>query len=129
MVKSCEVCGESFEAKRAAAKFCGDRCRKRAQRRPSTANADVPDERPDIPFGLVASTLTELVKAGRENSPAGQAALLLAYRLEHISADTGSSVAAMVKEHRATLAEALKNVEKASAVDELKKRRDAKRAG
>jgi DNA-directed RNA polymerase specialized sigma24 family protein len=128
---TCAVCGDSFEAK-PSAKYCGDRCRKRAQRQPDTEKPEKPKDRPaevDFPIGLVASTLTELAKAGRETSPAGQAALLLAYRLERSHADTGSSVAAMVKQHQETLAAALKTAERASVVDELKKRRDEKRAG
>lgn len=136
MDKRCAVCKRKFTAKRATAKYCGETCRKRAQRggeRPAEADAS-PDPAPadpdgDLRVGLLAATVSELVKAGRENSPTGQAAILLAYRLERAQADTGSSVAAMVKQHQATLAEALKSADKASIVDSLKKRRDAKRAG
>ncbi|HEX5347839.1 MAG TPA: hypothetical protein VFW64_12195 [Pseudonocardiaceae bacterium] len=78
----------------------------------------------------MASTLLELAKAGRENTALGQAALLLAYRLEHSHLDTGASIASMVKQHGATLAEALKGAGKGvNPVDELRARRDAKRAG
>lgn len=133
MDRACAVCGETFSAKRPSAKYCGERCRKRAQRRPDGVKASagpVETPTPEIPVGLVASTVAELARAGRETSALGQSAILLAYRLEYgASGDTGSSVAALVKQHNTTLAEALKGAEKASAIDELKARRDAKRAG
>jgi hypothetical protein len=34
MIKTCADCGGSFEAQRTAAKYCSERCKKRAQRRP-----------------------------------------------------------------------------------------------
>lgn len=130
---TCVGCGKVFSAKRPNAKTCGDTCRKRVQRNPNIAAeapaVTDPDPASEIPVGLVASTVSELAKAGRENSALGQAAILLAYRLERSQVDTGSSVAAMVKQHGSTLAEALKAAESASMIDELKARRDAKRAG
>lgn len=45
----CEACGASFEAFRRDARFCSDRCRKRAARTKSAATADSappPVERP-----------------------------------------------------------------------------------
>jgi hypothetical protein len=78
----------------------------------------------------MASTLQELVSAGRESTALGQAALLLAYRIERSQMDTGAGVASLVKQHGATLAEALKGATQAkSGLDELRSRRDAKRAG
>lgn len=127
----CEFCGKKYQATRRTSKTCSVECRvarSKGKPKPSESAQDA-GESPEIPIGLTASTLTELVKAGRENSPAGQAALLLAYRIERSAGDTGSSVAALVKQHAATLADALKSAEKASVVDKLRKSRDAKRAG
>jgi hypothetical protein len=43
--------------------------------------------------------------------------------------DTGSALAALVKQHDATMAEAVKGAQvSASPLDELRRRRDAKRA-
>lgn len=77
---------------------------------------------------LSKATLAALEEAGRTDTPAGRAALLLARRLDMTTADTGSSIAALVREHRATLAAALANAQTGDRVDELKERRDRKRA-
>jgi hypothetical protein len=55
-------------------------------------------------------TRAELSRVGRLDTANGQLAMLLARRLDGIgAADTGSGVAALVKEHRVTLAEAVKD--------------------
>lgn len=77
----------------------------------------------------MGATLVELARAGRENTPAGQKALVLAFRIEHADGETGSSLAALAKAHSIALAEAVAGVERKSPIDELKARRDAKRAG
>jgi hypothetical protein len=56
---------------------------------------------------LTAATLTELEDADMATSSLGQAALLLARRLDTPTMDTGSSIAALVREHRATLTAAV----------------------
>ena len=80
------------------------------------------------PGMLTTATFLELEAAGRELTVAGTAAVLLAMRLDAKSTDTGSSVAALVRELRATMAAALAGVERASspvvkARDELAARR------
>ena len=77
---------------------------------------------------LTKATLAALQEADRAETPGGRAALLLARRLDMTTADTGSSIAALVREHRATLAAALANAQTGDQVDELKERRDRKRA-
>lgn len=126
---TCERCGEPFEAKRRDRRTCSDACRVALNTRTRRANTEAAAEKPDVPVDVVASTLAELAAAGRQNSALGQSALLLAYRIDRSQADTPQAVAALVKQHNATLADALKGVGKASRVDELKARRDAKRAG
>jgi anti-sigma-K factor RskA len=73
------------------------------------------------------ATLNELTEAGQVASASGQAALLLARRLDSQLTETGSSVAAMVREHRAALADALKGAKaEVNPLDELRARRERK---
>ena len=73
---------------------------------------------------LWTATLDELTSAGRVASASGQAALLLARRLDSGLTETGSSVAAMIREHRAALADALKGATaETNPLDELRARR------
>ena len=72
----------------------------------------------------------ELVKIGREADPLATVALTLAERLDNASGETGSALAAVAKELRVCLETLGKSpVAKADPVDELRKRRDAKRKG
>lgn len=117
MIKTCVSCGEPFEAKRAAAKYCGERCKKRAQRAPSAnvvaIGTATKSATPRAAEGdLTRATRKALDDADRVDTELGTAALLLARRLDLASfAETGAGVAALMKEYRATLAEALRNVE------------------
>ena len=125
MRRQCAVCSETFEAKRNTAKYCSTRCRTRASRQPKPeADLPVPVD-PDTE--LWTATLRELAAAGRAGSASGQAALLLARRLDSRLMETGSSVAAMVREHRAALADAVKGGRRAAnPMDELRARRERK---
>ena len=111
MQRSCDVCHGSYEAKRASSKFCSDNCRLRAHRSPmAVALAPVvPLTTPVDPSegSLTAATLAELGAAEMLASSLGQLALMLARRLDRPSMDTGSSIAALVREHRATLTAAV----------------------
>jgi hypothetical protein len=80
--------------------------------------------------GVFSATLSALTAASRVHSPAGQNALALATRIDGGATDTGSSVAALSKQHLAAMAEALRDVEsvKADSVDELRRRREARSA-
>jgi hypothetical protein len=142
--KSCPVCGQTFEAKRAAKKYCGQTCRQRAHRRPEAASeAEVvplppeatsePADEPLVPPAgspVTAATVAKLEAAGRLDSPEGQTALALARRIDAGAAETGSSLAALARQHLATLAEAVKNAAaKADPLDELRARRERKLAG
>jgi len=125
-----------FTAKRSAAKYCGDTCRKRAQRNPGKVRpAEVLPLSPgpaddSAPGRLAAATLAELEAAGRADSAVGQAALALARRIDSASGETGSALAAMVREHRAALAEAVRDGKRAAdPLDELRARRERKSAG
>lgn len=111
MQRNCDVCQNPYEAKRPNAKFCSARCRQRAQRSPDsvTLSPVAPLAVPvDVAEGsLTTATLAELEAAEMSASSLGQAALMLARRLDLPSMDTGSSIAALVREHRATLTAAV----------------------
>lgn len=126
MDRNCDVCKTVYMAKRPSSKYCSDRCRKRAQRGPSQPFAPLAVVEFVAPAegSLTAATLAELTEADRLNSSLGQAALLLARRLDGGGMDTGSSVAALVREHRATLADAVKDAKVAAdPLDQLARRR------
>jgi glycerate-2-kinase len=136
MERCCEVCGEPFEAKRKTARFCTDRCRMRAHRRPAETEQTPPvaspdrGERQEDAVSLAQAAQAELQAAGREATAVGRAVLALARRIDANASETGSSLAAMVREFRAAHADALKGAgEAGDPVDELKARRDRKRAG
>lgn len=79
--------------------------------------------------GVTAATLAKVRDACVEDDPAAQAALVLAARID-AGADSGASIAAMVKQLHATMAVALEHAELAAdPIDELRRRREARRAG
>lgn len=85
--------------------------------------------RPLVDASVLEATRLALEAAGRLDSPAGRNVLVLADRLDHSLKDTGSSVAAMSKQHLTALAEVLKDAPQAAdEVDELEARR-ARRHG
>jgi hypothetical protein len=130
MPRSCDSCGVTYEAKRPSSKFCSARCRVRASSAAkSGAPADAPVIVPSAEAGLLTlTTWGELERAGRLETSVGVAALILAARLDATTTDTGSSIAALVREHRATLTEALRGAAAADPMDELRAARDRKRA-
>ncbi|MFJ9114471.1 hypothetical protein ACIRJO_02865 [Streptomyces sp. NPDC102394] len=136
MQKRCGGCDKPFEAKRKTAKFCSDRCRMRVHRKPTEPEqpapvaSPTPAEREGDADSLIQAARAELQAAGRLQTAAGRAVLALARRIDANAAETGSSLAAMVREFRAALADALRGAgETGDPVDELRARRDRKRAG
>jgi uncharacterized OB-fold protein len=135
MLRPCDQCGTEYLAKRASSKYCSERCKKRAQRSPGIASvvpitsaSSEPTGEPDR--GLIeAATFAELEAVGQEKTALGALAVMLARRLDGISADTGSSVAAVVREHKKTLSDAIAaGTAAADPLDELTKRRQERRA-
>lgn len=127
MQRACDSCGQRYEAARSTSKFCSPTCRQRSKR----SGGVVPlrqVEQPAEPLSAVTVTRRALEDAERLNTPAGVNALLLAAKLD-AGGDTGSAMAALSKQHLAALAEATKGVKAlADPIDELRRRRDAKRA-
>lgn len=131
MDRICDACGAAYEAIRANARFCSDRCRKRTARQPKPL-AEMPTVTPEVAQLLVSQlskiVTDELVAGGVLDTSPGQAALLLAQRMELGTTDTGSAVAAMSRELRSLMAEALGKTETAAdPMDELKARRESRR--
>lgn len=131
----CSACSKPFEAQRSTARFCGATCRKRGNRDASatveqapaslTPVAPIPAKEPQ----LVTVTRRELEAAGKLDSVIGQQAMRLAEKLCS-GFDTGSATAAVSKEFRAVMAEALADVaKKADDLDELAARRLQKASG
>ena len=133
MTVTCVVCGGEFQAVRHQAKYCGGKCSKRAQRGagPTRMPTPAPNVEVDNPnVGLVSTVINELTAIDRLNTSIGQAALRLATRMETSTVDTGSGLAAMTRELRAVMGQLMASGQAAmDPLDELKARRDHKRAG
>lgn len=127
----CEACDGEFEGR---GRFCkrGDctRARARARKRESRGTVvelPAPDSS-EVPSNYTA-TLRALEAAERLGTPAGVNALTLAQRLDTATAESGSGIAALSKQHLAALEEATRNARVAAdPVDELRARRERRRA-
>jgi hypothetical protein len=96
--------------------------------RPAPEETPSPPDPPVPGGGLTAATERELQAADRLDTAMGQAALVLARMLDSPGMDTGSSVAALVREHRAALTAAVANAQQeADPLDELAERRNQRR--
>ena len=72
------------------------------------------------------ATLAELARADRVGTALGAKALAMAARID-AGADTGAGLAALVKQHDATMAEAVRGSDAGDLLDELSARREARR--
>ena len=127
MQRNCSSCGVLYEAKRPNSKYHNDTCRKRGQRAPKPAAAVDIARAPVLSGGLVSAISRDLEAADRLDTYLGQAALVLASRIDS-PMETGASIASMTKQLRETMADALKGAATvADALDELRNRRDSKR--
>ena len=127
--RSCQHCGGTFTAQRSTARYCSSGCRAKATeaRRQAAVVAEL-GARPTVETPSVSSAVrAELAAVDRLMSSAGAAALALAARID-AQAESGASVAALVKQLHATMAEATKDVRVAAdPLDELQARREARR--
>lgn len=135
MRKYCDSCGAEFDSKRPAGKYCSDRCRKRHQRNPDLSPAPRPADPAETDAEpaqgpVMTSTLERLHAAGVGGEPVAQACLALARRIDQSMTETGSAVASLVREYRASLGDALGGAEQAvDPVDELRSRRERRNVG
>lgn len=153
MKRNCDACGKTYIAKTHRSRFCqrpecararrrdSSRDRKRSSRASGVPNNVValspPRPQDDesasdegaSPLGPVATaTLAELILASKENTSIGRAALVLAHQLDYGTKDTGSSKAAVARQHQALMADVLSGLEKSeNPLDELRSRRRHRR--
>ena len=129
MTRTCAQCGKSFEARSSRAKFCSSTCRARkSEGRPSRDPASGSTQQ-SAPAGQESAVRASLEAAGRESHPLGIASLVLARRIDASAQETPQALAALVRELRATLVDALDGAgQAADTVDEVGARRDAKLA-
>ncbi len=143
---TCAACSTDFDARSSRARFCSAKCRydahyrrtklglpegpaKPEQAKPKRTRKAKPTPESDAPVGTLGAVLAELREAGRLDSSAGQAAVALARRIDD-GAESSAGLAALTRELRAAMAEALARAEAAGdALDELRARREARRVG
>ena len=131
MERSCDVCQTPYEAKRPASRYCSPRCRQRSARGKARGNETprvipAPPVKPDL--GLVDATRRRLIAGNVLDSVEGQAALVIAARIERGAAESGSAVAALSRELRAVMETALKSSAPAgNLIDELRAQREKRR--
>lgn len=131
MERHCDACGSGYTAKTNRSKFCADpdckRARERERKRKKGGAEVVPFPQPTEPEGLAGPneqiTRSELEAADRLMTVAGQNAVWLARRLDQAAGDTGSSFAALAKQHLVAVEKALEDV--AAADDPIDKRKKA----
>ena len=141
MEATCARCGDTFSPASKRARFCSVKCRTQATRarakgepesavvepKPKRTGKAKPAPEPDAPVGALGAVLAELQAAGRLDSSAGQAAVALARRIDD-GAESSAGLAALTREMRAAMAEALSRAEATGdALDELRARREARR--
>ena len=137
MTATCARCASDFETARRSARWCSDRCRTAAARarkagKPETSakpkrRKPTPVAEPD--HGVTPAVIRELEAAGRADTSAGRTAIALARRLDD-GAESSAGMAALTRELSARMAEATASVEsEGDGIDELRARREARRAG
>jgi len=134
MQKSCEHCGKAFEAKLDRARFCSGTCRAlhaKGAVSPARVVAQVAAsvEGDGAVSGLLASVRERVDGSGLGSTPDGQAAIALATAMTLPVNQDGSKFASLYRQLTVALErlDALAPVR--SSVDELRLRRDRKRAG
>ena len=134
MIRCCDACQVSYEARLSSSRFCSARCRQWSHRNPGAAvrEQDYSPDRSatgeDSPVGrssslVRAAVLADLAAVGRDGSFLGAVALGLA---EQIDGATGQGVSPLVKELRSAMDAALGGEfsPPADPLDELRARRD-----
>lgn len=130
----CDVCASRYQPARVTSKYCSDRCRKRAQRAHLAEPRTPREEQPVAPRRhgvgpVTAAVLEELRAADRHGSALGQACLTLAARVDAGQAESGSALAALNRELRATLLATLQaGAAPSDALDEIARKRQERLA-
>jgi hypothetical protein len=125
--RACDACGRPYTAKRETSRFCSTACRVAFHEgRPKRVVPSGVVDRPPAERGFVyEATLKQLERLRPEDESLYATALVLALRLDGAigSAESGSSVAALTKELRATVAACAATAVAVDTVDELSERR------
>lgn len=128
-MRACDACGREFEAKRSNHRFCSATCRTRGKRGATVVALDGESAQGQGGVSLEEATRRQLAPFGREATPSGVNALLLARRLDQ-GGDTGSAIAALSRQHLLALESALEGAEpEGDPVDELRHRRERRLSG
>lgn len=123
MERSCDVCGEPYQAKRATSRYCSTRCRTRSSRGqvvPLTQAQNAATEAIIQAGAVEHSTISALEDVGRLDTPLGQACIVLARRLDQPGVDTGSALASVAGRLESLLASATKGAGAATAPQQLR---------
>ena len=121
MERSCDVCGQLYQARRRTSKYCSTRCRTRASRGHVSSERVVPLAVPSGDVGDVErSTVAALERAERLDTPLGRACVVLARRLDSPGMDTGSAMASVAGRLEALLASATRGAGAVSAPQQLR---------
>lgn len=126
MQRTCEACGDTYEAKHPTSKTCSERCKKRRQRgaRKPAPVTELPRQKGQVEVTTVAT----LTAAARLDTPLGQATLELARRLDSSDRETGQGLSSLAKQFQSMLAAATAGAHvEADPIDELRAARDRKR--
>jgi hypothetical protein len=132
--KTCEQCGEDFDAESSRARFCGSTCRGRAHRGESSPVVRVVEPRPGVERRSVRDAVDQaLDAAGLLGEWQAAQALDMASAIDGGGA-SGSALAALHRELRAVMSDVLRGVnDPASRVggmrDELAARRERRGGG
>lgn len=140
-VVKCEQCGRAFKAERTTAKYCSTRCRTAAVRA-RKALAEIPKRRDGAALvalpkaapksesddeGFVAETKRELEAAGRLEGYLGRSAMHIARLIDAAPSDTGNGHAALIKEYKATMAQALDGAQRQETpLEKIRRERELK---
>lgn len=135
MIATCGACGATFPTRSHRAKWCSDRCRKRAQRgqvveAPPTAaepGPAAPHGQTVETVGLLERTQAELERLDMVRTVVGQHALLLARRMEADN-ETLSAVSTAGQQLTRLMTVAASRPGNTDLLDEIAQRRDHKAA-
>lgn len=129
MDRQCAACGEPLEGD-ARRKYCDNNgvCKMRFHRgaRAEAGGREEPSKADGIQ-STEAATMLALAEVGKLGTPGGQAALVLARRIDASHKDTGAGLASMVKRLEETLSGLTSDVPlEEDPVDELRAARERK---
>ncbi len=130
-MRSCSKCGAPLPLQTGRGRrrsMCASCSPSRPKKKPAVTAAPAASAH-DVSGGVVATVTAELSAAGMLDTHKGQAALLLARRMES-GDDTGAALAQMVRQLRETMASALASAEpdEVDPVDELRAKRERRHA-